>query len=75
MAARHHFSGWDRLFLAELLVFNVGLGDELLQGLLPGRFHVMSEVLVKAAVGGPRIWTAATIVRDKITQPHPKAAT
>ncbi|NLH49600.1 MAG: VanZ family protein [Myxococcales bacterium] len=73
-ALRGHWTDRDRLLTAALLVFNIGLGDELLQGLLAGRFYDTRDVLVNAAAGGLGAWSAAVIVRAITMQTNPKSA-
>jgi VanZ family protein len=50
-AMRHRFAGRDHATLSALLVLNIGLGDELIQGLIPRRYYDQKDVLVNGVAG------------------------
>ena len=50
-ALRHRFAGGDRALLAVLVTLDVGLIDEVIQGLLPRRFYDTKDILVNTIAG------------------------
>jgi len=64
-ALRHRFTGGDRTLLAVLITLNVGLGDELIQGLLPRRFYDTKDIVVNALAGLLGVLAAAILARGR----------
>jgi VanZ family protein len=63
-ALRHRFGGTDRAILAALVALNIGLGDELIQGLLPRRFYDTKDVMANALAGLLAVLAAAVVSRE-----------
>ncbi|MHA1568094.1 MAG: VanZ family protein [Alphaproteobacteria bacterium] len=64
-ALRRRFAGTDQTVLAVLITLNVGLGDELLQGLLPRRFYDTKDVLVNTLAGLLGVLVAVLLTRGR----------
>ena len=60
-AVGHHAAEPGRTLLAVLVCLNIGLVDELVQGLLPSRFYDTKDVLTNAAAGLLGVLSAAVI--------------
>jgi len=60
--AGHRFVRSDRALIGGLMAFNIGLGDELIQGVLPTRFYDPKDVLVNGVAGAIGVWAAALLV-------------
>lgn len=65
-ALRHRCAGRERFLLAVLITLNLGLGDELIQGLLPRRFYDPKDVMVNAVSGLLGVLVATIIARTRI---------
>lgn len=64
-ALRHRFVGAERAILAVLIAFNVGLGDEMIQGLLPRRFYDTKDVTINGLAGLLGVLAAAILTRAR----------
>ncbi len=64
-ALRHRFAGAERAILAVLIAFNVGLGDEMIQGWLPRRFYDTKDITVNGLAGLLGVLVAALLARAR----------
>jgi len=67
-ALRHSFAGVQRAILAVLIAFNVGLGDEMIQGWLPRRFYDTKDITVNGLAGLLGVLVAALLARARAAQ-------
>ncbi len=73
-ALRHRFERADQAILAALVSLNVGLGDELIQDLLPRRFYDTKDVLANCLAALLAIAAAVIVTRARAVTVTPRAS-
>lgn len=60
-ALRHRLTGRDQVILATLITLNVGLGDEIIQGLVGSRYYDTKDVMINLLAGLLGVLTAKVV--------------